>query len=266
MKRPLALAVFLLAALSPARAQDPATAAKSSSIAGIVVKEPGSEPLKKALVQVVAEGQGDSYTAATDSDGHFRIDNVTPGHYRVFIERSGFAGVNARGVKSDVNVVAIQAGRSVEDLVFHMSPTAIVSGRVTDEDGDPMSGVRVLALRKKSGKSAREGIGTAATNDLGEYRLAGLFPGQYWILAMPPPDFRDYERQQKSPPGDNQPDTRYMNTYYPGTYDATQASAVVLKAGDEMPVNLTLVPARTYRVRGVVTGVAADQKAAIPTV
>ncbi|MGP0095821.1 MAG: carboxypeptidase regulatory-like domain-containing protein [Terriglobales bacterium] len=263
MKRPLALAVFLLAALSPARAQDPATAAKSSSIAGIVVKEPGSEPLKKALVQVVAEGQGDSYTAATDSDGHFRIDNVTPGHYRVFIERSGFAGVNARGVKSDVNVVAIQAGRSVEDLVFHMSPTAIVSGRVTDEDGDPMSGVRVLALRKKSGKSAREGIGTAATNDLGEYRLAGLFPGQYWILALPPPDFRDYERQQKSPPGDNQPDTRYMNTYYPGTYDATQASAVVLKAGDEMPVNLTLVPARTYRVRGVVTGVAADQKAAV---
>jgi hypothetical protein len=145
-----------------------------------------------------------------------------------------------------------------------MLPTAVISGRITDEDGDPMSGVRVLALKKVPGKATREGAGTEATNDLGEYRLAGLFPGQYWVVAMPPPDFRDYERQQeKSVPGDQsvpQPDTRYVTTYYPGTYDAMQAAAVTLKAGDEMPVNFTLVPARTYRVRGTVTGVSAGQK------
>jgi len=39
-----------------------------------------------------------------------------------------------------------------------------------------------------------------------------------------------------------------------------QASPVTLKAGDEMPVNLTLSPARTYRIRGIVTGVPAGQK------
>ena len=39
-----------------------------------------------------------------------------------------------------------------------------------------------------------------------------------------------------------------------------QASTVTLKAGDEMPVNFTLAPARTYRVRGIVTGVTAGQK------
>jgi hypothetical protein len=78
---------------------------------------------------------------------------------------------------------------------------------------------------------------------------------------MPSPDFRDYEKQQEiSPQSDAQPDTRYVSTYYPGTYDARQASALTLKAGDEMPVNFTLVPARTYRIRGIVTGVTADQK------
>ncbi|MGD0601091.1 MAG: carboxypeptidase-like regulatory domain-containing protein, partial [Terriglobales bacterium] len=112
---------------------------------------------------------------------------------------------------------------------------------------------------------AREAVGSGATNDLGEYRLAGLFPGQYSLMAMPPPDFRDYETQQeKSPPsgnlGDAQPDTRYVSTYYPGTYDAVQASILTLKAGDEMPVNFTLAPARTYRIRGIVTGVTAGQK------
>ena len=82
----------------------------------------------------------------------------------------------------------------MEDLLFRMLPTAVISGRVTDEDGDPMSGVRVIAQKKNPGKATRESAAAATTNDLGEYRLAGLFPGQYWIVAMPPPDFRDYEQ------------------------------------------------------------------------
>jgi protocatechuate 3,4-dioxygenase beta subunit len=229
------------------------------------VKEPGSQPLKKVLVQVVAENQkeGGNYTASTDVDGRFHIENVVPGRYRIFIERTGLVGVNGRGLKSDTNVFTVQAGQAVEDLLFRMLPTAVISGRITDEDGDPMSGVRVVAQKKKPGKSTRESVGTEATNDLGEYRVAGLFPGQYWIVAMPPPDFRDYEKQEKSLAGEGQPDTRYVNTYYPGTYDATLASSVTLKPGDEMPVNFTLVPARTYRVRGIITGVTAAQKPSV---
>ena len=268
MTRSLALAVLLSALL--ASAQQPAPVANASFIAGTVVREPGSQPLKKVLVQVVAEDQkqGGNYSATTDADGHFRIENVAPGRYRLFLEKTGLVEVNGRGLKADVNVFTVQTGHAVEDLLFRMLPTAIISGRVTDEDGDPMSGVRIVAQKKKPGKATRETVGSESTNDLGEYRLAGLFPGQYWIVAMPPPDMRDYEKQQeKSPQGDNQsdaqPDTRYVTTYYPGTYDAMQASAVTLKAGDEMPVNLTLTPARTYRVRGIVTGVTAGQK---PTV
>ena len=88
---------------------------------------------------------------------------------------------------------------------------------------------------------------------------------------MPPPDFRDYEQQPKKSShgdnqGDSQPDNRYLTTYYPGTYDAMQASAVTLKAGEETPINFTLVPARTYRVRGIVTGISAVQKPAVELV
>ncbi|MGA2352873.1 MAG: carboxypeptidase regulatory-like domain-containing protein [Terriglobales bacterium] len=255
---------FLLSVCLLSFAQDPAPAPKTASIAGTVVKEPGSQPLKKVLIQVVAEGQGASYTASTDADGHFRVEGVVPGRYSIFLERTGFVGVNNRSRKSDVNVVTVQAGQSIEDMLFRMLPTATITGRITDEDGDPMSGVRMFALRKKPGKSTREAVSSNATNDLGEYRLAGLFPGQYSILAMPPPDFRDYEKQpEKSPQGDAAPDTRYLSTYYPGTNDSAQAASVAVNAGDDIPVNLTLVPQRTYRIRGVVTGIPADQK---PTV
>jgi len=272
MTRSLATAFLLLSALL-ASAQDSAPAANVSAIAGTVVKEPGSQPLKKVLVQVVAEDQkqGGNYTATTDADGHFGVENVVPGRYRLSLEKTGFVEVNGRGSKADVNVFTVQAGGAVEDLLFRMLPMAIISGHVTDEDGDPMSGVRIIVQKKKPGKATRETVGSDGTNDLGEYRLSGLFPGQYWIVAIPPPDMRDYEKQpEKSQQGDNpsnaQPDTRYVTTYYPGTYDATQASAVTLKAGDEMPVNLMLSPARTYRVRGTVTGVMAGQKAAVELV
>jgi len=272
MTRALGLATFLLSGLLLASTREYAATASASSIAGAVVKEPGSEALKKVLVQVIAEDQkqGGNYTATTDADGHFRVEKVVPGRYRIFLEKAGLVGVNERGLKSDVNVVTVQAGQSV-DLLLRMLPTAVISGRVTDEDGDPMFGVRVIAFKKKPGKAAREAVGSGATNDLGEYRLAGLFPGQYSLLAMPPPDFRDYETQQeKSPPsanpGDAQPDTRYVSTYYPGTYDAVQASILTLKAGDEMPVNFTLVPARTYRIRGIVSGVTAGQKPVVELV
>src|ERR1035438_1534503 len=260
MTRPLFLIAIILAVLLPASAQTPP--AKSSSISGAVVKEPGSEPLKKVLVQIIAETQGESYTASTDGDGHFRVEKVAPNPYRIFVERTGFTGVNGRGAQSDVNVLTVQSGQSVEDLLFRMLPTAVISGRVIDEDGDPISGVRVLVQRKKPGKAAREGAGMAATNDLGEYRIAGLFPGQYWIVAMPPPDFRDYEKQETAATAGRN-DTRYVTTYYPATYDASQATSVAAKAADEIPVNLTLIPARTYRVRGTVTGLSAGEKPAV---
>jgi Carboxypeptidase regulatory-like domain len=281
----LATALLCCAASLSAGAQDANAGSRKSAIAGTVVQEPASQPLKKVLVQVVAENQkeGGNYSASTDGDGHFRIENVVPGRYRLFVERSGFVGVNERGQKSDTNILTVQAGQSVDDLVLRMLPTAVITGRITDEDGDPMSGVRMVALKKVPGKGRRQAQGTEATNDLGEYRLAGLFPGQYLVVAMPPPDFRDYEqrdyeqrnneqrdreqrgRDQKeklpqADPRDAKADTRYLTTYYPGTYDAAQASPLSLKAGDEIPVNLTLIPSRTYRVRGIVTGITPGQK------
>ncbi|HSZ64444.1 MAG TPA: carboxypeptidase-like regulatory domain-containing protein [Terriglobales bacterium] len=271
MKRSLTLALLFCTVVLLASAQDSVPASKTSSIAGTVVKEPGSQPLKKVLIQVVAEGQGESYAVSTDADGHFRVEGVVPGRYSIFLERTGFVGVNNRGRKSDVNVVTVQSGQSLEDLLFRMLPTATITGRITDEDGDPMSGVRIFALRKKPGKSTREAVSSNASNDLGEYRLTGLFPGQYSILAMPPPDFRDYEKASEKPPSTaaengsqaETPDTRYLSTYYPGTNDPAQATPVEVKAGDEIPVNLTLVPARTYRIRGTVTGIPAGQKPAV---
>src|ERR1700690_2650204 len=269
MTRFPALALLFLSLLPRADAQSASPQRDAPYLAGTVVDEPGSHPLKKVLVQAVAEDQhqNGTYSSTTDADGHFRIDNIVPGRYRVFFEKTGFTEVNGRGHRADVNVITIPTDKPLDDIVFHMLSTAAITGRVTDEDGDPMSNVRVVVEKKMPGKGKRGSMGAAATNDLGEYRVAGLFPGQYLVAAMPPPDARDYERPRvkvaATAGSDAQPETRYVTTYYPGTSDGSQASLIALKAGDEMPVNLTLVPTRTYRVRGIVTSLVPGQRTSV---
>ena len=58
-----------------------------------------------------------------------------------------------------------------------MLAAGILTGRVLDEDGDPMANVEVNVLRRKG--SAFESSGSAHTNDLGEYRIGGLLAGKY---------------------------------------------------------------------------------------
>ena len=267
MKHFLILALCLFSLFAPARAQSPTLPSNSASIEGMVVKEPGSQPLKKVLLQVIAEDQkeGSNYTANTDSDGHFRVENVQPGRYRLYLERTGFVTINSHGRKSEGIVLTVQAGNPIEDLLFQMLPTAVITGRVVDEDGDPMPNVAVSVQKKRPGKShPPEAAGDDRTNDLGEYRFSGLFPGQYFVAAVPPPNFRNFEHPaQDSPDTPSKPETTYLTTYYPGTIDSTQAAAIDLHAGDEMPVNFSLVPAKAYRVRGTVTGIPPHQKAVV---
>ena len=265
MRRALTFAVCLLLIPACAFAQDSSEKPKAASIEGMVVKDPGSEPLKKVMVQVFTEEQsaGSNYSETTDSDGRFQIENVEPGRYRVYLEKTGYVEINSRGRKSEVTALTVNPGQQIKDLLFQMLPTAVIAGRVVDEDGDPMPGVNVFAQRKKPGKSGRMvSAGAERTDDLGEYRIHGLFPGQYLVVAMPPPNIHDYDRA-KSPEDPNKPDSEYLTTYYPGVYDAAQASMVQLRAGDEMPINVTLIPSRTYRVRGMVTGIPSGQKALV---
>ena len=271
MNRVLVLLIGVLLSIGPwAGAQESTRTSSSASIDGVVVKRPGSQPLKKVLLQLVAEDQkqGSNYTATTESEGKFHIENVQAGRYRLFLERTGFVEVNARGRKSQGTVVSVEAGQPLKDLVLQMLPVAVITGRVMDEDGEPMSGVTVSVQRKRPGKSGRrEASGAERTNDLGEYRFPGLFPGQYFVAAVPPPDFHDFARPPEgSSQGDSKPDTRYLTTYYPGVYDGTQAEAITLRAGDETPVSFTLIPARTYLVRGIVTGIPANQQPAVELV
>jgi Carboxypeptidase regulatory-like domain len=271
-----AMAAKLLVFAAVGLTQSPAQAPPSGAVlGGLVTKEPGSEPLKKALIELIAESQneGGNHTALTGTDGGFRIENITPGRYRLFVERTGFQEVDRHHKKSDGRLLTLAAGQEIKDLVIHLRAAAVIQGRVTDEDGDPMPEAQVAVFRQTfvMGHSDWEQIGAERTNDLGEYRIANLAAGSYFASVTPPPDFRSLIETAFNAPRVDGPNnasekaapTAYQTIYYPDARGRAQAAPIQLHAGDEFPANFSLAPSPSLTIRGSVANIPAGSAVSI---
>jgi len=239
-------------------------AAKSrATIEGFVTKDPDSQPVKKVLIELIAENQSEAgnYTAITGPNGAFRIENVLPGRYHLFAERPGLLDGERQRGRSDGRLLTLAPGQELNDVHIRLQAAAVVRGRVTDEDGEPMPDAEVTVLRSTfaGGHNRWEPAGADNTNDLGEYRIANLPAGNFYVAVNPPPNFKSLienaglaaEAHNGSVP-DKPALTTYQSNYYPGTTDRSQAAPIQLRAGDDFPVNFSLTPSPSLSIRGTV--------------
>jgi hypothetical protein len=93
--------------------------------------------------------------------------------------------------------------------------------------------------------------GGMQTDDLGHFRLYGLMPGEYVIVAEARgPTFV----QPNAPPETEDDKIGFMTTYYPGTPDEAAAQRIRAKTATETPgVELRMVTGRLFRVSGTIT-------------
>lgn len=265
----LLLLVVGVAAQSSSVAADPP---KRAAVEGVVTKEPGSEPVKKALVELIAENQalaGD-YTAVSGPDGAFRIENVLPGRYRLFVERTGLLDTDKSHQRSEGRVLALSPGQQLKNVNVRLEAAAVLRGHVTDEDGDPLPNAEVTVLRQTfvSGRRHWEQAGAERTNDLGEYRVANLPAGMVYVSVNPPPDFKSLiEAGGAGADSHNAANasssTAYQTTYYPGTTDRSQATPLQLRPGDEFPINFSLTPGPSLSIQGSVVNLPPRSSATI---
>lgn len=264
--------LILLSACAMAQASASMISPKRAVLRGIVTKDPGGEPVKKALIELIAENQaeGGNYTAETAADGTFLVEDVLPGRYLLLAERTGFLDIEKR--RRDGRVLSLSAGQELTDVHIRFQASAVIRGRVTDEEGDPMQGAQVTVMRQTfpAGHHHWEQVLQDQTNDLGEYRLAGLAPGNVYVAVSPPPDFRTLienggrgaDRGKQSGP-EKPPPPAYQTTYYPGTADRSQATPVQLHAGDDFPVNFSLTPGPSLSIQGAVVNLPPKSSATI---
>src|SRR5215475_3636608 len=162
------------------------------SIAGYIVKMGTGDPVSKATVTITAynAARNQSYTATTTTGGQFTFQNLEPGQYRLSATRGGYVRMEygARSPNRPGLPITLNAGQRLTDVILQLMPAGTITGRVFDRDGEPLANVNVEALKYsyQEGQRVMNVAQAARTNDLGEYRLFWLQPGQYFVSATPP--------------------------------------------------------------------------------
>src|SRR5262244_2839124 len=183
-----------------------ADAQQTGVIAGRVVAEDGGG-LSNVMVDLYPantdqRNAGRLFTTTTGDDGNFKFMGVTPRAYSIYVyEARGY--VNQPDTASGSNYYRIG-----DNVVITMIRGGVITGRVTNAEGEPMVGAHVSAtkVRDSEGVPFRRHYTTRPrmTDDRGIYRLYGLTPGTYVV------DARSLLSTQRISPYDG-----FMPTFHP---------------------------------------------------
>jgi protocatechuate 3,4-dioxygenase beta subunit len=184
----------------------------------------------------------------SDQAGAFEFAELPPGAYRVVASKSGYEPiVPDRGDGPPRMVpwgvaVALGADEATKHVDVGLAPLATLSGRVLDDQGDPLQGAQVelLHIRYEAGRRqlVPADVGPRVTDDLGRFRLFGLPAGDYLVSAS------IGGVVSADVPG-------YLRSYFPGTDDPHAAQFVSVRSSEAVTgVELSMVRGRTARIAG----------------
>ena len=247
---------FLFAACC-ALAQTPSQS-KLGSISGTVTDATTQQTITKAVVTLLdTKREGDekdrSRTVTTDATGHYEFKDVSAGRYVVSAARPGFMdssyGENKARHKKRMVPVSLSEGQTLSGIDIKLQRGAVISGRVVNEDGDPISGAQLWAGQYRNIMGKRELLpsGYAQSDDRGEYRIHDLEPGEYYVSCNVDP-----RSGIVAAGSDNR---AYPSIFYPNAVSAEAATPVKVAVGGEEVANFDLVAVPSHTVRGRVVGV-----------
>jgi hypothetical protein len=143
------------------------------------------------------------------------------------------------------------------DLQIKLTPAGIVTGRVSDFKGEPITGVQVSLLRSSFNPLGQRNLTSTAsafTDDRGEYRLFWIPQGRYFLSVSAP---QSAIVSLVLGASTFFVDRTFPTTYYPGAPDPSRAVTIDVQPGREVTgMDIVVNPPPTYRIRGrVIDGV-----------
>src|SRR5689334_976764 len=238
----------------PARPLRPGEAPPKGTavIKGSVTASGTGSPIRRAQVRATSmQGQGGGVTS-TDNEGRFEIKDLPAGRYNITASKGGFVTgqFGQRRATDPGTPIDLADGQTAEKVTFVLSRGSVITGRIVDDGGEPVSGTQVSAMRYQFMAGTRRLMPAGAeggmdrTDDQGVFRLYGLPPGDYFISA------NNMGNVFMTPGMNNTEAEGYAPTYYPGTPNVAEAMRVTVKAGQEAQASFALIVARMARVRG----------------
>jgi len=244
----------------PARDRRPGESERGTAvIRGQVMAADTGTPLRRAQVRAFPQSPGGaSAVTQADAQGHFELAQLPAGRYTVSASRTGYVTMQfgQRAANQPGTPIEIADGRVVDKVNFALPRGGAISGRIVDDMGEPVASVQVSVQRyayrggtRRLMPAGAEG-GNDRTDDLGQFRLYGLPPGEYYVTAtLRGMDFVAMNATAAAGPSDG-----FAPTYFPGTGSLVEARRVTVRAGQDVPnISFALVSARLGRVSGRVT-------------
>lgn len=247
-------------ALPVAQTTDSAQPSKSmlGQISGRVCRSDTGESVPKAEVSLypadpdTAKAAGGERIVRSGPDGTFVFPDLPAGSFGISAWRNGFSEVSSHDTDQG-QFVTLRPGQRVDGLTLRLRPTGVIAGQVSDEDREAVQGVEVLALRIRFQPGGRKQVshaGQTVTDDLGNFRMANLQPGSYYVSAGGMIQHPMGAMGLKQDPTGGM---QYRNTFYPGTPALDEAQ--VVKVGPEATTNevrFTVPTERNYAITGKV--------------
>jgi beta-lactamase regulating signal transducer with metallopeptidase domain/protocatechuate 3,4-dioxygenase beta subunit len=235
-----------------------------ATIAGTAATNSGT-PVRGATVTLYhmadpqAAGSMDNMqTAQTDDGGKFSFERLQPGQYLMIVTHPKyrlmvFGGHGA----SDSSPISLAEGQQMTGIKMVFADPGTVSGRVVDEDGDPIAGanVQVLEFIHYNGRRISSTVSQVTSGDNGQFKVDKVAPGRYILRVDTQPAWRSNERAPVPSVKPGQKDIRPHCTYYGGGHEERTAAPIDIVGGADLPLgNVKMLNAFMAHVRGKVLG------------
>src|SRR5579864_5257843 len=246
-----------IAAQTPAA--PPATSVGNYRIAGTVVSKLDGHPLARARITVRDTKDPQKFESlVTAEDGKFEFTAVPAGKYALNGAKRGFIAASYDEHEQFSTAIVTGANLDTENLVLRLAPTAIISGKLLDETGDPIRNATVTLYYDdhSSGVNQIRQFRVAQTDDQGSYEIPNIMPGTYFLSASARPWYAVHPNLNSpdspangkpagtadAPSLDRSLDVAYPLTYYSDVTDADSSTPIPIRGGERLQVDVHLNP------------------------
>lgn len=226
----------------------------TSTLRGHVFAADTGQPLRKAQVRMFASEIRENRLATTNESGLYEFKDVRAGRYTISASKGSYVSVSY-GQQRPTDApkpLEILDHQTVERVDLMLPRGGVITGRVVDEFGEPAPDIQIATERYQVFQGQRRLVPNSrnvTTNDIGEFRLFGIPPGQYYLSAT----WRN--TSGFNPNGSPSERTAYAPLYFPGTVNAAEAQRITISAGQQIDdLVMVLKPIKASRVSGTATG------------